>query len=196
MGKKTEPQPSSTDRAEQAPGAALDTPEAVAARLRELEEERDHAVEGRQRALADFQNYQRRALENERRAGQSGAARVVRSILPVLDHFDLTLSHKLDDLTLDQLMGAVKIVRDELFKALQTNAVSRIEPASGDEFDPHLHEAMMRQPAADVPPGHVVAVLQPGYMMDEQVLRPAKVSVAADAESDQGGGAGRSGGVR
>ena len=57
--------------------------------------------------------------------------------------------------------------------------MQRIEPVVGDEFDPNRHEAVMRQPAEGIAPNHIVSVLQPGYAMGDQVLRPAKVAVAA-----------------
>jgi molecular chaperone GrpE len=56
--------------------------------------------------------------------------------------------------------------------------VERIAPVRGEAFDPHRHEAVMRQPAEDVSPGHIVNTLQTGYLMGDTVLRPAKVSVS------------------
>lgn len=150
--------------------------------VRQLQAELDEAVEARKRALADFRNYQRRALESEQRALESGAARVVRALLPIVDNFDLTLAHKADRMTTEQLLSAVRMVRDELNKALQSQGVQRIEPARGEPFDPHRHEAVMRQPADDVEPNSVVATMQPGYSHGDFVLRPAKVSISPGAE--------------
>ena len=150
--------------------------------VKQLQSERDEAVEGRLRALADFRNYQRRAGENEQRATQSGAVRMVKAILPVLDHFDLALNQKMDQMSLQQLTSAVRIVRDEFNKVLQTQGVERIEPARGEAFDPHRHEAVMRQKADDVDPNSVVQTLQTGYAMGDLVLRPAKVAVSPSAE--------------
>ncbi len=152
--------------------------------VRQLQAQRDEAVDGRLRALADFKNYQRRALENEQRAHRAGEIRMVRAILPVLDNFDLTLTQKPDQMTVQQLLGAVRIVRDELNKALQAQGVQRIEPAAGEAFDPHRHEAVLRQPAENLPPDSVVATLQTGYAVGDQVLRPAKVSVSPGAEQE------------
>lgn len=162
--------------------APIELSEAAAELVSQLEVERDDALAARQRALADYQNFQRRSLENERRAGQQGATRVVRSILPVLDHFDLALGQKSDELTVEQLIGGVKIVRDELVKALQLSGLQRIDPQPGDEFDPNQHEAMMRQPAEGIDPNHIVTVMQPGYRIEDQVLRPAKVAIAPSEE--------------
>ena len=155
--------------------------------LEELKAELDEAIAARKRALADFANYQRRAAEAELRAAEGGAAGVARSLLGVLDHLDLALGQDTGQLTVEQLLGGVRIVRDELLKALAAHGVERLEPAVGDEFDPHCHEAVMRQPAGDVPPGHISAVMQPGYVMGRAVLRPAKVTVAAPPDECTGG---------
>jgi molecular chaperone GrpE len=132
-----------------------------------------------------FRTSSARSSDNERRSLEEGMSRIVRSILPVLDHFDLALDPGKKSMTVDQLIGGVKIVRDELDKTLQVHGVERIEPAIGDEFDPQRHEAMMHEPSASVEPGHVVKVYQPGYVMGERVLRPAKVAVASPT-SDKG----------
>ncbi len=144
--------------------------------------ERDDALAARQRALADLVNFQRRAEANEHRAVQTGAARVVRSILAVLDHFDLALDQDPEQLSVEQLIGGVRIVHDDLLKALQSQGVERIEPLIGDEFDPNRHEAVMRQPSDEAAPNTIVSVLSPGYTMGDLVLRPAKVAVAAAEE--------------
>lgn len=175
---KTKPEHEAENRRDQDEAEPIELSEAAAELVSLLEAERDEAVAARKRALADFQNFQRRSLENERRAGEQGATRVVRSILPVLDHFDLALGQKPQELTVEQLIGGVKIVRDELRKSLEVNGVERIEPAPGDEFDPNLHEAMMRQPAEGIEPNHIVMVMQTGYRMGDHVLRPAKVAIA------------------
>ncbi len=162
----------------------IELPEAAAELVERLQRERDEALAARQRALADFRNYQRRATQSEQRAVQGGAAGVVRSLLAVIDHFDLALGQDTEQITVDQLLGGVRIVRDELVKALENHGVQQIEPARGDEFDPNRHEAMMKQPADDVEPSHIVCVLQPGYQMGDLVLRPAKVAVAAPQDED------------
>jgi len=157
---------------------AIETTEDIATLIHQLEAQRDEAIEGKLRALADFRNYQRRADESEKRALQSGAVWVVRSILPVLDHFDLALSQKPEQMTVPQLLQAVKIVRDEFNKALVAQGVERIEPVPGEPFDPHQHEAVMRQPAPGAEPNSIVMTMQSGFTMGDLVLRPAKVSVA------------------
>jgi molecular chaperone GrpE len=166
--------------------APIEVSDEAADLIRRLQDERDAATAARQRALADFVNYQRRASENEQRAAREAAARVLRSLIPVLDHFDLALEQPREAMTVDQLLGGVRIVRDELMKAMEHHGVERIEPAPGDEFEPMHHEAMLRRPAPDIPPDSIIAVLQPGYRLGPVVLRPAKVVIA---EGPQGGDA-------
>ncbi len=150
----------------------------------ELKAELEKAVKARQRSLADFANYQRRAAQNELQAVRSGEADVVRSMLAVLDHFDLALDQDRSQVTVEQLLDGVHIVRDELFKSLESFGVERIAPDAGDEFNPNRHQAVLQEAAEGVAPNHVVAVLQPGYTMGETVLRPAKVSVAPQEDED------------
>ena len=81
-----------------------------------------------------------------------------------------------------QLAGGVRIVHDDLVKALAGHGVQRIQPRRGDEFDPNRHQAMLREPAEDLEPNRIVYVLQPGYLMGDLVLRPAKVAVTTPAD--------------
>jgi len=160
----------------------IELSEEAARFVEELRSELDEAIGARQRALADFANYQRRAIENESRAVHRGVVQVIRAIIPVLDHFDLALHQDPAKLTTEKLMHGVQIVREELTKALEQQNVRTIAPGKGDEFDPQQHEAMMRQEAEGVKPGHIVSALQPGYAIGEMVIRPAKVIVAAGGE--------------
>jgi molecular chaperone GrpE len=173
-------------RPEHAPGkefvdpaqAGTAAPDDDAAMLAQLQAELDEAVEARKRALADFANYQRRAAQNERQAALGGEANVVRSILGVLDHFEMALDQDRKQMTIEQLLGGIRIVRDELVRVLESFDVQPIDPAVGDEFDPNMHQAVMQQPTRDIAPNGIVSVLQAGYKMGDIVLRPAKVSVA------------------
>lgn len=154
----------------------------TAAIIDRLQQERDDAIAARQRALADFANYQRRSRENEQRERFNGVVAVLRTLLPVLDHFEIAVSQDASRLTVEQLLGGVKMVQAELIKALETHGVQKIEARRGEEFDPYRHEAVLRQPAADVKPNHVVSCLQSGVMVGDMVLRPAKVAVAPEGE--------------
>ena len=137
------------------------------------------ATEGRQRALADFKNFQRRATEEEQRMTRIATASAFRSVLPVLDQLQLALQQDLETVSSEQVLEGVRIAGDELVKILSDHGVAVIEPKSGDDFEPHRHEAMMNMDSQEHEAGQIVQVLQVGFILGEQVLRPAKVSVAS-----------------
>ena len=139
----------------------------------QLHLELHEANEAKLRALADFKNYQRRSIENETRAIESGMARVVRSILPAIEQLNLAIIHGGDD----AVVQGYQIALGELMKGLAECGVATIEPAVGDEFDPQMHEAMMRQEVEGVETDHIVSLMQTGFRLGDIVLQPAKVSV-------------------
>lgn len=154
--------------------------------LDELEQRLAELDSRYKRALADYQNFQRRAVENERRARTDAMAGVVEALIPVMDHFRLAMDVDPQQASAEQIFGGVKVILDELTKTLTGFGVAPIEPAPGDEFDPERHQAMMRAETEDVPPGCVVMLLQAGYALGDRVVRPAKVSVRpADEEAQE-----------
>jgi len=144
----------------------------------ELEEAKSRIL----RLMADFQNYQRRALQNEQVARAEGVAKVASGVVTVIDHFDLALTQDPAKATVEQILSGVRVIREELVKSLAQYGVSLIVPAKNDVFMPGRHEAVMQQAAEGVEPGHVAAAFQAGYLLtthnSERVLRPAKVAVA------------------
>ena len=137
------------------------------------------ATEARQRALADFKNFQRRASEEEQRMTRIATANAFRVMLPVLDQLQMAIQQDVEAVTGEQILEGVRIAGDELLKILCDHGVSVIEPEPGDEFEPLRHEAMMNMESEEHEAGSIVQVLQIGFLLGEQVLRPAKVSVAS-----------------
>ncbi|MFT3685508.1 MAG: nucleotide exchange factor GrpE [Phycisphaerales bacterium] len=139
-----------------------------------------------QRVLADFSNYQRRALQNEQVAKTEGSSKVAADVVQVVDHFDLALGQDLSKATPQSIMDGMKMIRDELIRVLARHGVTLIAPKPNDAFTPGRHEAITQQTAEGVEPGNVVNTFQPGYALAtpngaERVIRPAKVSVAPNA---------------
>ena len=130
------------------------------------------------RTLAEFQNYQRRALQNEQVSKREGMKSVATSIVNVIDHFDLAMNQDTSKVSAEQIVAGVRIIRDELMRSLAQHGVVAILPAKNDLFEPGKHAAVMHQIADGVEPNHVVMCMSAGYMFHDQVLRPAKVSVA------------------
>lgn len=172
------PQHDDGDQPTDAPSPEADP----AQRAEALQAERDQLYDRLQRVSADYQNYMRRAANNLNESIELARGDLLKNFIPVLDHFDNALSVEPASEEARRLADGVQIVRDELLKVLQQAGVDRIEVAVGEPFDPHRHEAMMRQPAEGVEPFHVSMFMQPGYAYGKRTLRPAKVAVAPEVE--------------
>lgn len=146
--------------------------------LAEAIAERDELSDKLKRMMADYQNFGRRAEQNVVAAKQQKLIEVAKQLIPVLDHFDNALSMDPEKTSAADLLKGVTIVRDELMRTLTGFGVQRLDVETGEAFDPNRHEALMRQPDTDIEPDHVTAQLQPGYVLDEVTIRPAKVSIA------------------
>jgi molecular chaperone GrpE len=86
-------------------------------------------------------------------------------------------ARKSADPAVKALIDGVELTEREFLKALERNGVRQFNP-QGQKFDPNVHQAIFEVPDASVPAGHVVQVVQPGYMIGDRVLRPALVGVS------------------
>jgi molecular chaperone GrpE len=153
--------------------------------LADVKRERDEYLEIAQRARADFENYRRRAARETQEAERRGKAALARELLPALDNLERALrSAGLDpdgDISSAQegLARGVALVYGELRSALERAGVETYD-ATGERFDPTLHEALSTRDGVDgVEPGTVIETLERGYRLDGQVLRAARVVVSA-----------------
>jgi molecular chaperone GrpE len=146
--------------------------------LRKLAAERDQYLDMAQRQRAEFENYQKRARKerDEERRYLHGA--LVHDLLPVIDNLERALGAAQQAGDAGSLVQGVAMVQAQFLEQLKRHGVTRIE-AQGKPFDPNLHQAVMQQPSADAAPGTVLQVLEPGYLIHDRVLRPAKVIVSA-----------------
>ena len=108
---------------------------------------------------------------------QNADADFAKSLLQVLDHFDMALSVDPTKVDARSLLDGVKITYDELRKTLTSRGIESYDP-TGKPFDPHMHEAVMQEPSDKFPPMTVTQTFQQGYKIGDRVLRPAKVKVS------------------
>jgi molecular chaperone GrpE len=143
-----------------------------------LQAERDDLYGRLARVSAEYQNYARRAAQNVTDASDQQLMKIARALLTPMDHFDHALSFDPRKATAQSLLAGVQIVRDELYKTLDQFGIKRLEVKVGEDFDPVRHEAVMRTAVEGLAGGKVASQLQPGYLVGEKTLRPAKVAVA------------------
>ena len=172
--------------------AAAEAPQ-QADELTTLREARDQLEQKLQRAMADTQNIlrrQRQELEDGRRRTLEG---ITQELLPVLDTFGLALQ-SYDGEAADgsaageagdvgALVEGVRMVRTMFSGALERHGLKEI-PAEGQAFDPSRHEALGKEPNADVPENQILRVMQTGYMLGDHVVRHSKVIVAGPQAAD------------
>lgn len=146
-----------------------------------LQEERDEYLSLAQRTQADFENYRKRVARESAEAAARARADLARSLLPVLDNLEraLAAAEPIDrDTAPNHLVDGVKLVYEELAGVLRGAGIESYSP-TGEAFDPDWHEAMMTRPGEE---GRVLEVLEKGYRLNGQVLRPARVVVGAAGE--------------
>ena len=149
----------------------------VAAALAERDEMRDRMM----RALADAENSRKRAEKDRRDAQLYGGARIARDMLPVHDNLSRALGAATDEARAAAagLVEGVELTLRELTNILGKHGVVRISPAAGEMFDPHLHQAMFEAPVPGTKAGEIIQVMADGFMLHDQLLRPAHVGVSS-----------------
>ncbi|WP_293906215.1 nucleotide exchange factor GrpE [Phenylobacterium sp.] len=134
------------------------------------------------RYAADAENTKRRAEREMNDARAYAIQKFGRDLLGVADNLDRAMAAApadTGDAAVKNYVIGVEMTAKELLSAFEKNGLKKVDPAKGDKFDPHKHQAMMEQPGSDVAPGGVIQVLQAGYELLGRLLRPAMVVVAA-----------------
>jgi molecular chaperone GrpE len=151
--------------------------------LKTLARERDEYLQRLQRAVADYQNLQKR-IEKFRDAAREGVLRsLAEAILPVADSLGRALEAAEQTEGADNIVEGLRLVEKDFHGALERLDIRPIH-AVGHKFDPHYHEAVMQQEAEDAPPNTVLRELKKGFMLGEQVIRPSQVIVSGPAQSE------------
>jgi molecular chaperone GrpE len=143
--------------------------------LAEAEAKRDEYLADLQRLAADFDNYRKRALRERETFAARATERLVTKLLPVLDDLERALDAA-EHHEEAKVIAGVEMTKSALAAALASEGLVEIEAAGA--FDPHVHEALMTQPAENGESGAIVQVVQKGYRLGDAVLRPARVIVA------------------
>ncbi|OQX65511.1 MAG: nucleotide exchange factor GrpE [Anaerolinea sp. 4484_236] len=147
--------------------------EALKQQFEESEAKAAENLDGWLRSQADFANYKKR-IERDRSANyQTMKGDIAKRFLPVIDDLERALQNAPED----PWVEGIELIYRKLQGILEAEGITRIE-AEGAEFDPNFHEAIAQAPSDEYESGHVIEVVQQGYMLAELVIRPAMVLVA------------------
>lgn len=168
---------------------------AIAIATAEVAEYKDKAL----RAVAEMENYRRRADKEREDVAKYAITNFAREMLPVADNLRRALDSqpKAEGDVVPQLkafVSGVELTERELLAVFERFGIKQVSPL-GQPFDHNFHQAMFELEDLSQPPGIVVQVMQPGYVLKDRLLRPALVAVskggAARPATDQAAGDGR-----
>lgn len=129
------------------------------------------------RQVAEFDNYRKRTLKEKTELILNGGEKVLSALLPVLDDLDRAMQNIEKSNDVETLKEGVTLIIDKLTKILQGQGLQKMDTV-GKEFDTDFHEAVALIPAPEeAQKNHVIDCVQPGYMLNEKVIRHAKVVV-------------------
>jgi molecular chaperone GrpE len=165
------------ETADAEPSVGEDAEEAVVAELVAARAQADGYLDDLRRLQAEFDNYRKRTMREQTARIASASQALVAKLLPVLDNFELAVSHAEQSRDFDRMLKGVEMVFGELREVLSGEGLVSIE-AEGKPFDPERHEAVVAVEQDGAEAGTVVDVIRKGYEFNGRVLRPAMVKVA------------------
>lgn len=189
-------QPRDTELEEKLAEAETDATDAEEAAVDDASDEPLHRIEALQQQLdearlavekekkeylflmADFDNFRKRVVKEKAEILRNGAEKVLAGLLPIVDDFERGLQATAATDNAEGVREGMELIYNKLVKYLADNGVKAME-STGADFDADLHEAIANVPAEPEQKGKVVDTVQKGYMINDKVLRHAKVAVGA-----------------
>lgn len=148
-------------------------PEQLAQLKVELEKYKDIAL----RSVADLDNYRKRMAREKEDAIRYANANFLERLIPILDNFELGLQAAKAGGGQSAILDGMTMVFKQLQDFLASCGVETIE-ATGEHFDPNVHEAIAQEENAEVEEGIVIRQLRKGYRLKDRLIRPANVVVS------------------
>jgi len=159
----------SPERGSQPAASGLET------ELERVRAERDAYLDRAARLQAEFENVRKRNAREQQEFREYATAEAIKSLLPILDSLDRAL--KTDAVSLDDFRAGIELIDKQFHDALAKIGVEPLA-ATGEVFDPNLHQAVQMVDTDEVADNHVIDELQRGYKLKNRLLRPAMVRVA------------------
>jgi len=161
------------DRAQTDASPEVENIETLKKELAEAKARAEANLAGWQRAQADSVNYRKRFEQEKEETVKYASASLLSKLIPVLDNFDRALSNIPKAIADVPWVKGVRITYESMFKTLEAQGLKPID-CKGAVFDPSCHEALMTCKGKE---GIVIQEIQKGYMYNNRLLRPARVTV-------------------
>jgi molecular chaperone GrpE len=151
---------------------------------KKLEEKEKEAAENYDkylRAVADLDNYRKRAAREKTDIIKYGKEDIIRDILPFMDSLDRALTHDTGDI--QAFKDGIALIQDQLLCCLKKHGVEMINTA-GSTFDPNFHEALMQMESDQHEDNKIINEMEKGYLLNGRLLRPSRVCVCKKIKKD------------
>jgi molecular chaperone GrpE len=184
-----EPEATSENKPAEQSSPAMTSAEELRARLEAKEKEAAENYDRYMRAMADLDNYKKRAARDKEETIKYGNEKLIKDILPILDSLDRAL-HQSSDLSVrnnfEAFQQGLELIHSQILGCLERHGVVKI-PAKGEEFDPEKHQALLQVETPEMESNRVVDEYESGYTLHGRLLRPTKVSVSKNVPSGDDG---------
>jgi molecular chaperone GrpE len=179
-------------RSEKPAEESLSGTQQAAALQTRLETKEKEAAENHDRylrAMAELDNYKKRAARDKEEAIKYGNEKLIKDVLPILDSLDRAL-HQSADLSVrnnfEAFQQGLELIHSQILGCLERHGVVKIA-AKGEEFDPDRHQALMQVETPEMESNRVVDEYESGYTLHGRLLRPTKVSVSKNVPKEDEG---------
>ncbi|MBI3309390.1 MAG: nucleotide exchange factor GrpE, partial [Candidatus Melainabacteria bacterium] len=136
------------------------------------------------RLMADYQNLQKRTVQEKEDWYKFAGQRTIEALMPALDTFDYACNSISPESEKEKLIQDFKLVFESLIKALNEVGLEVIDE-TGIPFDPFYHEPLQQVHTNELPNHTIMQVLKKGYMLNKKVIRPAMVAVSVNPSGDK-----------
>lgn len=148
-------------------------------------EEKDEQIKSLQEKLlylqADFENFKKLKAKEKMDTLKFANEEIIKEFLPVVDNLEMALKHAESTEDYKSIHEGVRITLNQFMKVLEKFGIVSVE-AVGQKFDPNFHEAFYQEERDDVEPDTVVSELQKGYLLNDRLVRPSRVTVSKKPE--------------
>ena len=130
------------------------------------------------RLYSEFENFRRRNAKERLELVKTASADVITELLPVIDDFERAMKSFQEIEVKDGVLEGLELIQSKFLKVLEGKGLQTMENEPGIEFDPEIHEAITKIPAPDEKlKGKVVDTVEKGYLLNDKVIRYAKVVI-------------------
>lgn len=145
--------------------------------LNTLNEENSALKDQVLRKTADFENYRKRMIREKQDTVRFGNQEILKDLVDIIDNFERAITSSSESKDFDSFYDGISMIEKQFTSMLLTKYNLTKMTASGEEYDPNCHEALMMEETDKVKSPTVLEIFQNGYMLHDRVLRPAKVKV-------------------